>query len=205
MSAPAETEPLRRAKSDPLGVGGVVRVAPRLVVISGEEAAEGWWGRSIRLSCGASGGRSIKELARTTGLSRNTIRSALRSETPPGYRRVPKTSVLEPFEGGDPSVAEDPSGLPKADPKLPVMRVGELLEPLGCRTCQTVVDDYLREVRPLFAPPPRPFQRTVWARCSASRSTARPEPEHDPRTDWADTYDDITTSPQRAKRPPDMM
>ena len=30
------------------------------------------------------------------------------------------------------------------------------------RVCKTVVDDYLREVRPLFAPPPRTFQRTVY-------------------------------------------
>ena len=44
------------------------------------------------------GGKSIKELARSTGLSRNTIRRALRSETPPSYRRAPKASVLDPFK-----------------------------------------------------------------------------------------------------------
>ena len=48
------------------------------------------------------------------------------------------------------------------DPKLPGVRVRELLEPLGCTAGKTVVDDYLREVRPLFAPPPRTFQRTVY-------------------------------------------
>lgn len=48
------------------------------------------------------------------------------------------------------------------DPKLPGVRVRELLEPLGCTVGKTVVDDYLREVRPLFAPPPRTFQRTVY-------------------------------------------
>jgi hypothetical protein len=31
-------------------------------------------------------GVSIKELMRRTGLARNTIRTALRSETPPGFR-----------------------------------------------------------------------------------------------------------------------
>ena len=41
-------------------------------------------------------------------------------------------------------------------------RVRELLEPLGCTASKTIVDDYLREVRPLFAPPPRVFQRTVY-------------------------------------------
>ena len=101
------------------------------------------------------GGKSIKELARTTGLSRNTIRRALRSDQPPGYRRAPKACVLEPFK-------HDIHRLLKADPKLPGVRVRELLEPLGCTAGKTIVDDYLREVRPLFAPPPRTFQRTVY-------------------------------------------
>ncbi len=101
------------------------------------------------------GGKSIKQLARTTGLSRNTIRSALRSDRPPGYRRAPKAGLLEPFKA-------DIHRLLKDDPKLPGVRVRELLEPLGCAAGKTVVDDYLREVRPLFAPPARTFQRTVY-------------------------------------------
>jgi transposase len=101
------------------------------------------------------GGKSIKELARATGMSRNTIRRALRSDTAPGYQRPAKTGVLEPFK-------VEIHRLLKDDPKLPGVRVRELLEPLGCTVCKTVVDDYLREVRPLFAPPPRTFQRTVY-------------------------------------------
>ena len=100
-------------------------------------------------------GKSIKALARTTGLSRNTIRRALRSETPPGYRRAPKAGVLDPFKA-------EIHRLLKDDPKLTGVRVRELLEPLGCAVGKTVVDDYLREVRPLFAPAPRTFQRTVY-------------------------------------------
>jgi transposase len=100
-------------------------------------------------------GKSIKELARSTGLSRNTIRRALRSDRPPSYQRAPRPSALEPFK---PEIHR----LLRADPKLPGVRVRELLEPLGCRASKTVVDDYLREVRPLFAPPPRTFQRTVY-------------------------------------------
>ena len=100
-------------------------------------------------------GKSIKELARSTGLSRNTIRRALRSDRPPSYARAPKPSVLEPFK---PEIHR----LLKADPKMPGVRVRELLEPLGCTASKTVVDDYLREVRPLFAPAPRTFQRTVY-------------------------------------------
>ena len=101
------------------------------------------------------GGKSIKALARSTGLSRNTIRRALRSDRPPSYERAPRSSVLEPFK---PEIHR----LLKADPKLPGVRVRELLEPLGCTASKTVVDDYLREVRPLFSPPPRVFQRTVY-------------------------------------------
>ena len=115
------------------------------------------------------GGKSIKELARSTGLSRNTIRRALRSETPPSYRRTPKVSVLDPFK---PEIYR----LLKKDPKLPGVRVRELLEPLGCTVCKTVVDDYLREVRPLFAPPPgRSSAPSIGpARSSSSTSGSRP-------------------------------
>lgn len=101
------------------------------------------------------GGKSIKRLAKETGLSRNTIRRALRSETPPEYRRVSGGSKLDPFK---PEIHR----LLKQDPKLPGVRIRELLEPFGCTAGKTVVDDYLREVRPLFSPPARTFQRTVY-------------------------------------------
>ena len=101
------------------------------------------------------GGKSIKQLARATGLSRNTVRRALRSETVPSYERAPKAGVLEPFKA-------EIHRLLKDDPRLPGVRVRELLEPLGCTAGKTVVDDYLREIRPLFAPPPRTFQRTTY-------------------------------------------
>ncbi len=49
----------------------------------------------------------------------------------------------------------------KDDPRLPGVRVRELIEPLGFGGGRTIVDDYLREVRPLFLKP-RSFQRTVY-------------------------------------------
>ena len=44
---------------------------------------------------------------------------------------------------------------------MPGQRVRELIAPLGFDGGKTIVDDYLREVRPLFDPP-RTFQRTIY-------------------------------------------
>ena len=99
-------------------------------------------------------GVSIKELARRTGFARNTMRLALRSDAPPRYERARRPSKLDPFK-------EEIHELLRQDPKLPGVRVRELIEPLGFDGGKTIVDDYLREVRPLFLPR-RTFQRTVY-------------------------------------------
>jgi transposase len=101
------------------------------------------------------GGVSIKEIARRTGRDRNTVRRALRSAQPPRYERRPGPSKLDPFK-------EEIHRLLGEDPKLPGQRIRELIEPLGYRGGKTILDDYLREVRLLFSPPPRVFQRTVY-------------------------------------------
>jgi transposase len=100
-------------------------------------------------------GLSIKEIVRRTGRDRNTVRRALRSTEAPVYRRAPKASKLEPFK-------EEIHRLLGEDSKLPGQRVRELIEPLGYAGGKSILDDYLREVRPLFAPPPRTFQRTIY-------------------------------------------
>ena len=43
-------------------------------------------------------GVSIKELVRRTGLSRNTVRAALRSDDPPVFRVPERPSKLDPFK-----------------------------------------------------------------------------------------------------------
>ena len=100
-------------------------------------------------------GLSMREIRRRTGLHRDTISRAIHSEVPPVYRRAPSGSKLDPFK-------EEIHRLLRVDPKLPGVRVRELLEPLGSTASKTVVDDYLREVRPLLAPPARTFRRTVY-------------------------------------------
>jgi transposase len=99
-------------------------------------------------------GLSIKEIARRTGRDRNTVRRTLRSSAPPRYARAPSGSKLDPFK-------DEIHRLLREDPRLPGQRVRELLAPLGYVGGKTIVDDYLREVRPLFDPP-RTFQRTVY-------------------------------------------
>ena len=99
-------------------------------------------------------GVSIGELIKRTGLARNTIRRALRSEVPPAYRRAPAGSKLDLFK-------DEIHRQLRKDPKMPGVVIREKLEPLGCDASKTVVDDYLREVRPLFLPA-RTFQRTIY-------------------------------------------
>jgi transposase len=99
-------------------------------------------------------GVSIKELERRTGLARNTIRVALRSDAPPGFRCPLRPSKLDPFKA---EICE----LLRDDHKLTGVRIRELIEPLGYAGGKSIVDDYLREMRPLFAPK-RTFQRTVY-------------------------------------------
>jgi transposase len=98
---------------------------------------------------------SMKEIVRRTGHGRNTIRRALRASEPPRYRRPPRPSKLDSFR-------DEIHRLLRADPRLPGKRVRELLEEQGYDGGKTILDDYLREVRPLFLPRPRTFQRTSY-------------------------------------------
>ncbi|MGH3030435.1 MAG: IS21 family transposase [Gaiellaceae bacterium] len=98
---------------------------------------------------------SIREIVRRTGHGRNTVRRALRSGGPPRYRRPPRPSKLDPFR-------DEVHRLLCSDARLPGKRVRELLEEQGYAGSKTILDDYLREVRPLFLPRPRTFQRTSY-------------------------------------------
>jgi transposase len=99
-------------------------------------------------------GLSIHEIARRTGHDRNTVRRALRREGPPRYQRPTRPSKLDAFKDEIHRLLQD-------DPKIPGKRIRELIEPLGYAGSKTILDDYLREVRPLFERR-RTFQRTVY-------------------------------------------
>jgi transposase len=99
-------------------------------------------------------GVSIKELVRRSGLSRNTIRAALRSSGPPQYSRSSSGSKLDPFK-------DEIHRLLKDDCAMPGQRIRELIAPLGFVGGKTIVDDYLREIRPFFVDQ-RTYQRTIY-------------------------------------------
>jgi transposase len=97
-------------------------------------------------------GLSIREIARRTGHDRNTVRTALRSKEPPRYRRDGRSSKLDPHKA-------EIHRLLKDEPKLQGKRIREEIEKLGYEGGKTILDDFLREVRPLYLPP-RTRQRT---------------------------------------------
>jgi hypothetical protein len=105
--------------------------------------------RREHLVCGV----PIKELMRRAG-GGATIRAALRSEAPPVFRCPERRSKLDPFKDVIHRLLTD-------DPELSGVRVHELIEPLGFDGSKPIVDDCLREVRPLFLKA-RTHQRAVY-------------------------------------------
>ena len=99
------------------------------------------WAEIRRLS--RSEGLSIKEIARQTGVARNTVRTALRSNTPPAYQREGKGSIVDPFE---PEIRR----LLMGTPRMPATVIAERI---GWTRSLTVLKERVRELRPLFLPP----------------------------------------------------
>ena len=101
-------------------------------------------------------GLSIHEIVRRTGHDRNTVRRALRRDGPPRYERPPRPSKLDPFK-------DEIHRLLQAEPRIPGRRIRELIEALGYEGGKTILDDYVREVRPLYERR-RTYQRTLYRR-----------------------------------------
>ena len=96
-------------------------------------------------------GLPIKEIARVLGVSRNTVRAAVRSSTPPRYRRLSTGSVVDSVE---PQVRE----LLKAYPTMPATVIAERV---GWEHGLTVLKDRIRQLRPLYLPAD-PSSRTTY-------------------------------------------
>jgi transposase len=97
-------------------------------------------------------GLSIREITRRMGVSRNTVRSALRAESPPGYRRAPAPWAVDAFE---PEIR----ALLAEHPRMPATVIAERI---GWERSMTQLKLRVAELRPLFVPPD-PVQRTVYA------------------------------------------
>jgi transposase len=99
-------------------------------------------------------GVSVRELSRRFGLHRKTVRRAIASAEPPKYARPPAASKLDPFK-------DEVHRLLKSEPRLPAVRIRELLQPLGYAGGETILKEHVREIRPFFLPA-RTYQRTVY-------------------------------------------
>jgi transposase len=84
----------------------------------------------------------IKAIVRRLGVSRNTVRAALRSDGPPGYRR----------EGSGSSVNEFESQIRRLLAVTPDMPATVIAERIGWERGLTVLRERVAELRPLFVP-----------------------------------------------------
>jgi transposase len=93
----------------------------------------------------------IKVIARTLGISRNTVRAAIASDGPPKYERTSAGSIVDQVE---PRIRE----LLRAYPAMPATVIAERI---GWERGLTVLKDRVRELRPAYLPPD-PASRTSY-------------------------------------------
>ncbi len=96
-------------------------------------------------------GMGIKAIARYMGVSRNTVRDAVRSQHPPRYERTVRGSAVDAVE---PKIIE----LLRVFPDMPATVIAERV---GWDRSMSVLRDRVGELRPLFVPPD-PCQRTSY-------------------------------------------
>jgi transposase len=96
-------------------------------------------------------GMPIKAIVRQLGVARNTVRDALRSDTPPRYERAPRASIVD-------AVEPEVRALLKEFPTMPATVIAERI---GWENSIRVLRDRVAELRPLFLPPD-PAQRTFY-------------------------------------------
>jgi transposase len=94
---------------------------------------------------------SISEIARVHGVSRNTVKAALRSAGPPKYERRPAGSIVDVVE---PRIRE----LLQAYPTMPATVI---VERIGWTRSIRVLSGRVAELRPAYLPPD-PVGRTSY-------------------------------------------
>jgi transposase len=93
----------------------------------------------------------IKAIARVMGVSKNTVKAALRSDGPPKYERPDRGSVVDDVE---PRIRE----LLQAVPTMPATVIAERI---GWDRSIRVLRDRVAELRPVYLPPD-PASRTAY-------------------------------------------
>src|SRR5664279_5089942 len=93
----------------------------------------------------------IKQIARQLGISRNTVRAKLATDSPPKYERAPVGSAVDEVE---PRIRE----LLKDYPMMPATVIAERI---GWTRGMTVLTARVRELRPVYLPPD-PSSRTAY-------------------------------------------
>lgn len=96
-------------------------------------------------------GLAIKAIVRRTGVSRNAVRRALASESPPKYSRPARGGAFDEVEA---RVRQ----LLQVDPRMPATVIAERV---GWTASMSLLRLRLRELRPLFAPAD-PVSRTAY-------------------------------------------
>jgi transposase len=94
---------------------------------------------------------SIKAIAERLGIARNTVRTAIRSQTPPKYERARSGSAVDAVDGEIRALLGE----------FPSMPATVLAERIDWTRGMTILKERVRELRPLFLPPD-PCQRTSY-------------------------------------------
>lgn len=94
-------------------------------------------------------GMGVRAIAKALGISKNTVRRAIRSDSPPRYERPRRVSAVDPFE---PEIHR----LLEATPTMPATVVAERI---GWQRGITILKERVAEIRPLYLPQD-PYQRT---------------------------------------------
>lgn len=88
---------------------------------------------------------SKRKIAKRLHVHRNTVSAAIAAEQPPKYAREARGSKLEPYK---PII----QSLLKETPDLSAVRIREILDGEGYTGKQTILKDYVHQVRPQFKP-----------------------------------------------------